>query len=537
MYNLRRRGERLLIASVLIVSNCIFSLLVMRFEKLLSTTTLNDDDNAASVIVINMKTATSSPNSSSSNSTTRRKYHSWGPQGSDLNLLLQRINYSYYGDCDECRAHVKNNNPLLAKLARQYQPFPGFIAMHHQRSGGNDNNNTNDDSNNVLPTLFLSKKLKRQVALGSGARFKTVLPHLQTALAVQLPQYHDQFPALVSALEQVGIVPLLFDYGDYRGCPDPNMHMQHMQQQQLHNYTTTTTSSDVLKRVVGVPELTISKSIECTYAFPMPTYNTYAVAAMGRPLAKNNNNMVPPYWVDKMAEWNHLYPWKEKIAKAYWRGGVKFSRHEFVRVANSNESHTSLFMDVKPSSNKRKKKTSPFEPPETSMKYKAVFDIDGNSWSERFPRLLCYNSAVILITLDHEDYEEYFMPDLQPHVHYIPASLHNFTRVAEWAMQPENDAYLQQVVQHANAFCRERMVEESINLDFLSVVNGYVETLSIGNPLWMEEWKRSHHAYVGPLVAKDGHGGFTNGLPRNLSIVVNHLLNPVVWNRTAAAAA
>ena len=73
------------------------------------------------------------------------------------------------------------------------------------------------------------------------------------------------------------------------------------------------------------------------------------------------------------------------------------------------------------------------------MNYWAVLDLDGTAWSERFARLLCYNSVVIHIEVDN-DLEEYFYFDggeLQPHVHYLPATLKNYTLVpsrirAEW---------------------------------------------------------------------------------------------------------
>jgi hypothetical protein len=72
-------------------------------------------------------------------------------------------------------------------------------------------------------------------------------------------------------------------------------------------------------------------------------------------------------------------------------------------------------------------------PMEDSMRFKAVIDIDGNSWSERFPRLMCYNSAVIGIDVsDHAptlaDFEEeYYMraggDRPLPGVHCISADL------------------------------------------------------------------------------------------------------------------
>ena len=173
------------------------------------------------------------------------------------------------------------------------------------------------------------------------------------------------------------------------------------------------------------------------------------------------------------------------------------------------------------------------QPANTSMKYKAVLDIDGNSWSSRFPRLLCYNSAVIKITLE-EDYEEYFMADLEPNVHFIPATLENFTKVAAEYMKDtkENDAFLRQIVQNANAFCRERFTEDRLNLDFLSIMNSYVKSLDqytnknlcaknetsnnnsgkkndTGLSCWMKIWLDAKESYVGPAV-QNQHNGFTD---------------------------
>ena len=34
------------------------------------------------------------------------------------------------------------------------------------------------------------------------------------------------------------------------------------------------------------------------------------------------------------------------------------------------------------------------------MKFKAIIDIDGNTWSSRFPELLCTNSVVIKVCVD-----------------------------------------------------------------------------------------------------------------------------------------
>ncbi|KAK1747680.1 hypothetical protein QTG54_001643 [Skeletonema marinoi] len=85
------------------------------------------------------------------------------------------------------------------------------------------------------------------------------------------------------------------------------------------------------------------------------------------------------------------------------------------------------------------------------MKYKAIFDIDGNNWSARFNNLLCYNSVIIKIA---PDFVEANFKGLIPGVHYLPAMLDNITQVAEFVMDRTMmpDA---QVVANANAWCKE----------------------------------------------------------------------------------
>ena len=64
-------------------------------------------------------------------------------------------------------------------------------------------------------------------------------------------------------------------------------------------------------------------------------------------------------------------------------------------------------------------------------KYKAILDIDGNSYSARFSRLLCTNSVIIKIT---PRWAEYFFDELQPMAHYVPANLENLTKVVEYVV-------------------------------------------------------------------------------------------------------
>jgi hypothetical protein len=93
---------------------------------------------------------------------------------------------------------------------------------------------------------------------------------------------------------------------------------------------------------------------------------------------------------------------------------------------------------------------------EDFQQYRAIIDIDGNSWSERFPRLLCMNSVVIKIDPEQVDY---FWPTLQEGVHYLrAANLSHLVQVARYATSDDNEQEMQRIVANARAWCRQRMV-------------------------------------------------------------------------------
>lgn len=87
--------------------------------------------------------------------------------------------------------------------------------------------------------------------------------------------------------------------------------------------------------------------------------------------------------------------------------------------------------------------------------YRAILDLDGNSWSERFPRVLCGNSVVIKVSPAQVDY---FWPTLFPHVHYVPANLTNLTAVAAHVVADDNQVEMQQIVANAQSWCQNHLV-------------------------------------------------------------------------------
>jgi hypothetical protein len=89
------------------------------------------------------------------------------------------------------------------------------------------------------------------------------------------------------------------------------------------------------------------------------------------------------------------------------------------------------------------------------QRYRAVLDVDGNSWSERFPKLLCSNSVVIKINPGQVDY---FWRALVPHIHFLPATLENLTKVVAYAVADEHQEQMQAIVQQARRWCQAFMV-------------------------------------------------------------------------------
>ncbi|CAJ1917925.1 unnamed protein product [Cylindrotheca closterium] len=291
---------------------------------------------------------------------------------------------------------------MFQNLFTSYQAFPALITV------------TQDST----PRLMIPDKSYQQVKNGNGKRLKMVIPSFQRALAIQLHSHQNDFPALTNALTKVGTFPLGMDLRDYRGCLDPRISYN----ESAPDYEVKT----ALER--NMPLFTVCRSFDCSYSFPIPNYGDYQVMKMADKMG----------WDKQQETWNAQFPWDQKLSKVYWRGGMKGARVEFLdRVKTAVKDGNSTYLDVKEAGcpkNADPDFCSPKEPLDSSMKYKAVCDIDGNSWSARFPRLLCYNSAVIKVTLE-EDYEEYFMADLQPNVHFIPASLDNFTYMAEYYMK------------------------------------------------------------------------------------------------------
>jgi hypothetical protein len=110
------------------------------------------------------------------------------------------------------------------------------------------------------------------------------------------------------------------------------------------------------------------------------------------------------------------------------------------------------------------------------QKYRAIIDVDGNSWSSRFAKLLCYASVVLKVQPNSVDY---FYPQLQPWVHYIPvhSDLSNLYEMTLYAIS--DDPSIDRIIQNANQWCMEHLNRRSLIQDTAHILNRYAYHLLV----------------------------------------------------------
>ena len=104
------------------------------------------------------------------------------------------------------------------------------------------------------------------------------------------------------------------------------------------------------------------------------------------------------------------YSWTSKIDKAVWQGSTIGAQNNFdelplaVLVKNSMDRPdiidaglTSFLQDWTLEMAKNQRKVADHVLPEHQMKYRAIIDIAGNTWSSIFTKLLCTNSVVFTV--------------------------------------------------------------------------------------------------------------------------------------------
>jgi Glycosyl transferase family 90 len=376
-------------------------------------------------------------------------YYAWSDDGIEFRPIVQFLEDTIY------HFNTTENN----WYTQRYGPIIGFLKKA---------------SNESSPEICFSKSVLFRRSPDIIRRLQLLYPHLQNAVALMLVRNQHSFRLIWDIIEKAGSFPILFQIDDPSTCLKDNYVMPQKSR------------DDGVKK--SLPIMTLARRIGCPYYFPIPSFELY------------NHVEIPPQgksWDDAFKNWTNTYKsLEEKIPKVFWRGSCtgRSKRQQFVKQSR-HMSHLDVRFSL--DCNLRTRPTN-VKSREESMKYRAVFDIDGNSFSGRFSRLLCYNSVVIKIDTEPEDFEEYFMTDLTPGVHFLPASMENFSNVADYAIQNSNLDAMKEIVRNANAWCKQKLHLEILHYDFLSILNGIITELNRNDSTWIDQWKSTESLYLTP---------------------------------------
>ena len=287
----------------------------------------------------------------------------------------------------------------------------------------------------------------------------------------------ERWSRLRHAVTESGGFPMIAWHGDYQA-----IHCNWRNYQSKHS----------------IPLFTTCAYINCTHAFPFPTYKTIA-----------DSLPTSQHWKVIFANRNdNSTSNQEVIRKLVWRGSLSgplfnftSARYRLGAFAMEHADHPRLDIGIHripPRHYHRGKRTDErlivleehlLKPMPQSQfgKYVAVLDTDGNSWSSRFGGLLC-GPAVVLKVEAH--YVDYFYRTLQPYEHYVPVQydLSDLLEQAEWATDPRNAETVKVIVRNAHQWCQERMTDIAVAEDMLDILDEYVAYLDRNSSSWPEEW-------------------------------------------------
>ena len=268
--------------------------------------------------------------------------------------------------------------------------------------------------------------------------------------------------------------PFLAWYGDFQGCNHRNW----------------------IGKYHSIPIFTVCGHVDCSYAFPMPTYKTI-----------QESQPTSASWTPILANYSNVFPWESKIKKVVWRGGLTGLIGNYssprARIGKFAAEHrgSNLFdigiVSLPPRHDESKINLTaigglvdPIKPMDEFQRYRAILDIDGNSWSSRFGSLLCYNSVILKVEPKFVDY--FHFKYLVPWKHFIPVryDLSDLVEIAQFVMDPKNDETIQAIVAHANDWCRTRMTHNALAEDLLDIWNDYVHYLDKADLAWHNTWSK-----------------------------------------------
>jgi len=293
-------------------------------------------------------------------------------------------------------------------------------------------------------------------------------------------------------------LPFFVDYGDFRKCWDKTY--------PIFTFATFATTNE--RTVVdGEVQQCIPLGIPGYYDSPP-----------SRPSAGNTS------WDSIFHQPDQDYGWDTKIHEAIWRGSTTGAKYAYLdwrdlprvhlveySLRNTTKNINAGFSNIvqrNPEQTKEIKKTGLLKkliPKRDFSKYKAIVDIDGNSWSSRFASLLCMNSIVLKV---QPQWVDYFHSELLPFVHYLPVNknLSNLQDMVNLAIDESMSPRMQAIVTNANLWCKQKFTGLQLTADMVWVIISYMELLkneniSSGNfSRWKEQmnddsasWKQNWH--------------------------------------------
>jgi hypothetical protein len=265
--------------------------------------------------------------------------------------------------------------------------------------------------------------------------------------------------------------PVIFKHGDYRSCNH-------------YNY----------RKNLSIPLLTTCAAVACSWSVPVPNYATL-----------QDSLPTSSAWEAVFEQRATSHPWENKLRQVVWRGSLTGNgngnlthpspRTRLGMFAAAHQSNPLIDIGVHEipdsdhvpaniTSQILMKGHMPFD---NFSNYRAILDIDGNSWSSRFGKLLCTNSVVVKV---EPEYVDYFYKYLVPWKHYVPVrlDLSDLMEKIEWVLDPANADSVLQIIQMANSWCRIHMTHPQVIEDMLDVLNEYVAMLDRGNARWLDVW-------------------------------------------------
>lgn len=179
---------------------------------------------------------------------------------------------------------------------------------------------------------------------------------------------------------------------------------------------------------------------------------------------------------NQIQEANQKMPWKDKIAKTFWRGSTTggfftldnwdcFARAKLVLLSlQYPQEIDARFHSLLQCTNdvreliKREGLLSKSVQKEDHLKYKFLADVDGNSCSfERYFWLLASNSLVLKQTTPNI---QWYYGALEPYVHYLPVKEDLSDLLEKMAWAKEHDAESEAMAEKASQFTKEHLSSE-----------------------------------------------------------------------------